>query len=510
MENQFPSFPFIFTFLVFLFMVLRLWKNSKKNSAPNLPPGPWKLPVIGSMHHLSGSLLPHVRLRNLANEYGPLMHLKLGEVTNIVVSSPETAKAIMKTHDHIFAQRPFLLAANIMAYNSTDLAFAPYGDYWRQMRKICTQEILSAKRVLSFGLIREEEVSKFIRDLSSRAGSTVNFSRMFNSVTYNIIQRVAIGKLWKGEEIVIPAFKKLIEAAGGFSLSDLYPSIKLLHKISTTKFKLLRAHKETDKLFQNIIDEHRARKASRAKSGAKNEEEDIIDVLLQAQSEEELEYPITDDNIKAVIMDVLSGGTDTSATTVVWAMSELLKNPDVMKRVQTEVRQVFSKKGYVDEESIGELHYLKAVVKETMRLHPTGAVLTRECREDCVINGYDIPYKSRIIINAWALGRDPDYWPEAERFNPDRFLNSSIDYKGKHFEFLPFGAGRRICPGILFGISNVQFPLARLLYHFDWKLPNGMRPEDLDMNEKYGIAVRRANDLQLIPIPCFPPQPQVK
>ncbi|KDP33178.1 hypothetical protein JCGZ_13443 [Jatropha curcas] len=327
---------------------------------------------------------------------------------------------------------------------------------------------------------------------------------MFNSVTYNIIQRVAIGKLWNGEEVVIPAIKKLIEASGGFSLSDVYPSIKLLHKISTTKFKLQRAHKEADRIFQNIIDEHRARRASRAKSGAKNEEEDLIDVLLQAQSKEDLEFPITDDNIKAVILDVLSGGSDTSANTVVWVMSELQKNPDVMKRVQTEVRQVFSEKGYVDEESIGELHYLKAVVKETMRLRPPGTILTRECMADCVINGYDIPHKSRVIINAWALGRDPDYWPEAERFNPDRFLNSSIDFKGNHFEFLPFGAGRRVCPGILFGISNVQFPLARLLYHFDWKLPNGMQPEDLDMNAKYGIAVTRVNDLQLIPIPYLP------
>ncbi|XP_037492613.1 cytochrome P450 71D9 [Jatropha curcas] len=311
MESQFLSFPFLFTFLVLLLTVLRLWKKSRKNSAPNLPPGPQKLPIVGSMHHLSGSSLPHVRLRDLAKEHGPIMHLQLGEVTNIVVSSPETAKAVMKTHDHIFAQRPFLLAANIMAYNSTDLAFAPYGDYWRQMRKICTQEMLSNKRVQSFGLIREEEVSKLITELSSRAGSTVNFSKMFNSVTYNIIQRVAIGKLWNGEEVVIPAIKKLIEAAGGFSLSDVYPSIKLLHKISTTRFKLQRAHKEADRVFQNIIDEHRARRASRAKSGAKNEEEDLIDVLLQAQSKEDLEHPITDDNIKAVILDVLSGGSDT-------------------------------------------------------------------------------------------------------------------------------------------------------------------------------------------------------
>ncbi|KDP39110.1 hypothetical protein JCGZ_00867 [Jatropha curcas] len=470
-------------------MVLRLWQKSKNNSALNLPPGPWKLPLIGSLHHLFGSVLPHTRLRDLANEYGPIMHLQLGQVTNIVLSSPETAKAVLKTHDHIFTQRPFVLAAETMTYNFTNLANAPYGGYWRQIRKICTLEMLSAKRVRSFGLIREEEVSKFIRDLSSStsAGSTVNFSRMFSSVTYNIIQRVAIGKISKGEDTVFPAIRKLIEAFVGFNLSDAYPSIKLLHKISTKRFKLERAHKEADKILQNIIDEHRARKASAANS---EEEEDLVDILLNAQCQEDLQ--ITDDNIKAIILDVFSGGNDPSANTVLWAMSELIRNPEVMKKAQTEVRQVFSEKGYVEEESIGELYYLKAVVKETLRLHPPGTFLARECMEDCVINGYDISVKSIFVINTWALGRHPDYWPEAERFNPDRFLNCSIDYKGNNFEFLPFGAGRRMCPGILFGISNVQFPLARLLYHFDWKLPNGMQPEDLDMNEKSGPCSDKA------------------
>ncbi|KAL5735700.1 hypothetical protein ACOSQ2_030488 [Xanthoceras sorbifolium] len=183
----------------------------------------------------------------------------------------------------------------------------------------------------------------------------------------------------------------------------------------------------------------------------------------------------------------------------------MLKNPRVMGKAQAEVRRVFGEKGHVDETVLDELQYLKLVIKESLRLHPPLPLnLPRECRESCKINGYDIPVGSRIIVNAWAIGRDPNYWTEAESFYPERFLGSSIDYRGFDFELIPFGAGRRICPGMSFGIANVELPLAQLLYYFDWKLPNGMKNKDLDMTENFGITVRRKNDLHLIPISHHP------
>ncbi|KAG8636964.1 hypothetical protein MANES_15G061200v8 [Manihot esculenta] len=301
MDHQFLCFPVLFTVFLFILTVLRMRKKSKgKNSSPNLPPGPWKLPLIGSMHHLVGSL-PHQCLRDLAKKYGPLMHLQLGEVTNIVISSPETAKHVMKTHDVTFAQRPFLLAASIVAYEFSDIAFAPYGDYWRQMRKICTLELLTGKRVKSFRSIREEEMSKLIRSLSSSAGSPINFSKMFSSLTYSITSRAAFGKIWKGEETFKSAVKKLIQLAGGFTLADVYPSIKLLHVISTTRPKLERLRQIIDEIFDNIIYEHKARKAA-AKSGTDSEEQDFVDVLLNFQDGADLEFPLTNDNIKGVIL----------------------------------------------------------------------------------------------------------------------------------------------------------------------------------------------------------------
>lgn len=198
---------------------------------------------------------------------------------------------------------------------------------------------------------------------------------------------------------------------------------------------------------------------------------------------------------------MLGAGTETSSTTIELAMSELMKNPRVMKKVQEEVRWVFDTKGNVDESCNHELKYLKLVIKETLRLHsPVPLLIPRECREKCSIYGYQIPKKSKVIVNVWAMGRDPNYWNEADKFYPERFMDNSIDYKGTNYEYLRFGAGRRMCPGLAYGIINVEFPLTQLLYHYDWKLNGEVTHENPDMLETFGIVVKRKNDLHLIPV----------
>ncbi|TKY59969.1 cytochrome P450 family 71 protein [Spatholobus suberectus] len=199
------------------------------------------------------------------------------------------------------------------------------------------------------------------------------------------------------------------------------------------------------------------------------------------------------------------GGTAAPTAVTVWAMSELMKNPKVMEKTQIEVRKVFDIKGYVDETDLGKCQYLNSVIKETMRLHPPEALLVpRENSEACLINGYQIPAKSKVIINAWAIGRDSKYWNEAEKFVPERFLDNSFDFSGTNFEYIPFGAGRRICPGAAFSMRNMLLSLANLLYHFDWELPNGANHQELDMTESFGLTVKKANDLCLMPIPYHP------
>ncbi|XP_038688537.1 cytochrome P450 71D9-like [Tripterygium wilfordii] len=500
MDNQIP-FPIIFTFLVFFLMLLRIWSKSqnKKSNSVVAPPSPWKLPLIGNMHQMIGSR-PHRRLRDLANKYGPLMHLQLGELSTIVVSSPEIAKEVMKTHDITFSTRPYALAAEILLYNFKDIVFAPYGDYWRHMRKMCTVELLSGKRVQAMQSIREEEVSEFIKSISLKAMTKINLSKMLISLTYSIISKAATGKSGDKHGAFIPLVGEVAEVFGGFSLADMFPSIKLFHMISGMRTRLEKLHHEIDKILENIIVEHKVKKA--AIDSSEEVADDFVDVLLNLQEYGDFQFPLTADNIKAVVLDMLVAGSETSSATLQWAMSELIKIPRTMVKAQAEVRRVFDRKGYVDEAGLEELEFLKLVIKETLRLHPSAPLaIPRLCREGCQILGYDIPIKTQVIVNVWAIGRDPNYWIDAEKFYPERFVNSSIDYKGNNFEFIPFGAGRRMCPGISFAIANIELTLAKLLYHFDWKLPNNIKQEELDMTESFGASVGRKTDLYVIPIP---------
>jgi hypothetical protein len=211
MELHAFSFPIIFTFLLFIFMVVKIARKRSKisHSTLNLPPGPWKLPIIGNMHQFVGSL-PHRALRDMAKKHGPLMHLRLGEVSTIVVSSPEIAREVMKTHDVIFASRPTSLAIKILTYDSTDIVFAPYGNYWRQLRKICTLELLSPKRVESYQPIREEELSTAINWIASKAGSTINLTEKIFTTAYGITSRAAFGKKCKDQEKFISIVKEMV------------------------------------------------------------------------------------------------------------------------------------------------------------------------------------------------------------------------------------------------------------------------------------------------------------
>ncbi|XP_027182969.1 premnaspirodiene oxygenase-like isoform X2 [Coffea eugenioides] len=465
MELPFNFIAF-FLFLAFVLCLIKEWKRSK--AAQKFPPSPLKLPVIGNMHHLVGSP-PHHALRKLARQHGALMHLQLGEISSIVVSSPHLAKEIMKTHDLAFADRAEFLTSKILMYNSSDIACCPYGDYWRQMRKICTLELLSAKNVRSFGSIRQDEASHLVASVQAlaAAGKLVNISEKLYSYTSSMVCRAAFGKI--------------------------------LHPLLSVKSQLVKIHLKMDKLLGNIIDQHIDNLARTNMATGESGNEDLIDVLLRVKESGDLQFPIANNNIKAIVIDVFSAGTETSSTTVEWAMSEMVRNPNVMAKAQSEIRTAFKGKKKIEETDIQELKYLKLVIKETLRLHPPVPLLVpRECREECEIEGYTIPVKTRVLVNAWAIGRDPEYWDDPESFKPDRFKTNPVDFTGTHFEYLPFGAGRRMCPGISFGLANVDLPLALLLYHFNWKLPNGLDPCDLDMSETVGITASRKDSLRLL------------
>ncbi|KAF3451859.1 hypothetical protein FNV43_RR07955 [Rhamnella rubrinervis] len=495
MELQLQSYSLPLTTIFLILFSLFCWlvkqsRSAKKTSHQNLPPGPCKLPIVGNLHNLVGSL-PHHALRKLSRKHGPLMHLQLGEVSAVIVSSPRKAREITKTHDLSFAHRPQILVSEFLNYGGTGIAFSPYGEYWRQMRKVCTVELLSTKRVRSFSSIREEEVWKLVVSILSSAG-LINLTEKVFSLTSSITCRVAFANKFRDRDAFVSLVEEAISLAGGFDLADLFPSNKFLQMTSRMRATLEKTHRMIDGILENVILEH---KEDRIVAKDKDEnleprEEDLVDVLLRLQQSGSLDVSFTTDNLKAVILDIFAGGTGTSSTIVEWAMAEMMKNPRVMKKAQSEVRKFYhGNKGLIHESDIDKLRYLKLVIKETMRLHPPLPLLVpRECREACKVDGYEIPLKTKVIVNAWAIGRDPEYWDDAESFVPERFDGSSIEYKGTDFEYIPFGAGRRMCPGIAFGVANVELPLANLLYHFNWELPNGMKPENMDMTEAFGAT----------------------
>ncbi|KAK6156406.1 hypothetical protein DH2020_010654 [Rehmannia glutinosa] len=432
------------------------------------------------------------------------MHLRLGEIDNVIVSSPEIAKEFLKTHDIIFASRPSLISSEIGCYGNTDIAFAPYGNYWKQLRKICTQELLSTPRVQSLRPIREEEVTDLCKSIAHNAGKPINLTDKISQVSYDIMVRACLGKKSDEKSLFTKIVREGLQNVSVFDIADVYPSIKLLlHLFTDLRRRVEKHHEQLDTIMGKIIDDRKRASAVKIDEGEK--QEDLLNVLLKLQSGVSLEHPLTNDNIKAVLMDMFGAGVDTTTSVVDWTMAELLKNRIILKTVQDELRQVFDDKGRVDESNFDELEYLKLVIKETFRFHPTvPLLLPRESREPCQINGYDIPAKTRVLVNAWAMGRDPKYWNDAQSFKPERFLEKSVDFKASSLEYIPFGAGRRMCPGTIYGPVIVEFQLAMLLYHFDWILPDGMKPEDLEMTEVFGVASRRKQDLYVVPIVSRP------
>ncbi|KAF6140080.1 hypothetical protein GIB67_001821 [Kingdonia uniflora] len=461
--------------------------SGRVNSRPAFPPSPPKLPIIGNLHYLSK--LPHRSLWWLSQKHGPVMLYHAGSKPVLVISSAEMAREVLKTHDHVFCNRPPIFASRKLFRG---IAFAPYGDDWREMRKICVLELFSARRVQSFQSVRIEEVANTIDSISLSSSCVVDLREKLKFLTDHIFQRIAFGTSYKGKEpsgspTIMEVVHEYLFIVGTVSLAKSFPYVRwIVDLFLRLRPSLKRKFHVLHSLFQKVIEEHKDPNRPRP------EHEDIVDVLLQLE--------IDHRSIKAVLLDILVGGIDTSTVTMVWAMAELVKNPGVMKKVQDEVRSCVGNKANVEESDLHRLHYLKMVLKETLRLHPPGAILIpRESMKHCYINGYDVYPETMVIVNIWAIGRDPESWNKPEEFFPERFMESAIDYKGHHFEFLPFGAGRRGCPGISLGSVIMELTLANLLYSFNWKLPTGMTIEDLDMEEAGIFHLHKKSGLQLVP-----------
>ncbi|KAL6658696.1 hypothetical protein ACP70R_002736 [Stipagrostis hirtigluma subsp. patula] len=351
---------------------------------------------------------------------------------------------------------------------------------------------------------------------AAAAGAAVDVSELLSAFVNDVVCRAVSGKFFR-EEGRNELFRRLIDGnaalLGGFNLEDYFPSLAKIDVLTwMVCARTRRLKKRWDKLLDEIIDEHAAKSSAQERDRdtsdgdhqeeeGEEEERDFIDVLLSIQHD----YGLTREQIKAILMDMFAAGTDTSFIVLEYAMVELIRNPQVMTRLKADVvSNTAEDQEMVMEQNLNSMNYLKAVIKETLRLHPpVPLLLPRLAMERCDVNGYTIPADTRVIVNAWALARDPKSWEKAEEFMPERFMdsgsNTTTDFKGKDFRFLPFGAGRRICPGINFGTTTVEIMLANLVYCFDWELPSSMKKEDVDITDVFGLTMRRKDKLLLVP-----------
>ncbi|KAJ1278253.1 hypothetical protein BS78_04G065400 [Paspalum vaginatum] len=501
--------PLLVAVPVPLFLLLSTRRRAPRGEedARRLPPGPWALPVIGHLHHLARGL-PHRAMRDLARRHGPLMLLRFGEVPVVVASSPSAAREVMRTHDAAFASRPMSPMSRLWFQGADGILFAPCGDAWRQLRRVCTQELLSARSVQAFRPVREDELRRLLRSVAAAAAADrpVNLTESIKTYIADSTVRAIIGsRRLKDRDAYLRMLKGLFAIMPGMSLPDLFPSSRLAMLLSRAPARIQAYRRSMRLIMDGIIQEHRDRTAA-ASDADDAEEEDFVDVLLRLQKEVDSQFPLTTENIKTVMLDIFGASTETSSTTLDWAMAELLRNPRTMEKAQREVRCSLAGRGAATEDGLADLHYLRCVVKESLRLHPPATMLVpRQCQAPRRVLGLDVPAGTTVLVNAWAIGRDPAHWDDAERFAPERFERSGArDFRGADFEFIPFGAGRRICPGMAFGMAHIELALAALLLHFDWSLPGGMPAEELDMTEAFGIATPRRHDLLVVAVPRVP------
>ncbi|PON43841.1 Cytochrome P450, E-class, group I, partial [Trema orientale] len=394
-----------------------------------------------------------------------------------------------------------MTACEILFYGRKDVAFSSYGEYWRQARKICILELLSLKRVQQLHFVREEEVTLCMNKIrnAARSGEPVNLSELLLATPNNIVSRCILGqrvedengRSWFGE-----LSRQIMIDLMAFSMGDFYPSLRWVDVLRGFVGRLNSNFRAVDTFLDQIIEERRAATKSDV-DGTENVKADFVDILLKVQREEK---KLTQDHMKAILLDMFVGGTDTTSASSEWLMTELLRNPRVMKKAQEEVRKVVGNKKKIEMSDINKMDYLKCVIKETFRLHPSAPLLLpRETSKSVKVGGRQIPAKTRVFINAWAIQRDPNVWERPEEFIPERFENKTVDF---NFDLLVFGCGRRKCPGLTFGMVNIEYIAANILFWFDWKLSG--KPEDLDMSEVYGLSVTKKNALHVVPIPYSP------
>ncbi|KAG0584508.1 hypothetical protein KC19_3G213900 [Ceratodon purpureus] len=493
----------------------------------NLPPGPSGIPVLGYLPFLGEK--PHQEMAKLAKKYGPLVHIQLGSFPGLVVANARLAKEVLMTQDQVFSSRPdsFVTWAKHFAYYHEgsevrySMGTAKPGPFLRNMRRLVAVELVAPKRIEHFKAIRREEMDAMVQELLSEVKSgkqIVDLNMAIGALAMNVMSRMVIQKRYYAKDISPETKKEAYEFqrllvtvltwAGYPFLQDFVPGLRpLMSMISSNEREMAKMAKNTDAFFETILQEHRQRQNTVESS------QDFVDVLIQSVGDDGKR--LDDKAIKAVTMEMFMAGAETTATTIEWALAELLHHPDIQTNLQTELDTVIGTTRMAQESDIPNLPYLHAVIRESFRLHPVSPLMIPHSNSEATeLDGYHIPANSHIFINSWAIGRDSSIWSSPEHFDPERFHKSNkfldsqssedqrsmvgIDYKGLSYELLPFGSGRRGCPGMQIASHVVSVAVARLVHGFRWSLADDRAPEDMDMEERFGMNLQMRSPLHRV------------
>ncbi|CAN6682219.1 unnamed protein product [Malus baccata var. baccata] len=462
----------IFTFLLNLSITKVRQKRHK-----NLPPSPPSLPIIGHLHLLKEPI--HRTLQSLSFNFGKTLLLRWGSRKVLLVFSPSTAEECYTKHDIILAYRPRMIAGKNFHYNYTTVTMAPYGDLWRNLRRIMTLEIFSSSLHPLFSIIRQEEVHLLLHEtkkscsMETERMTKIELKSKFTELAFNVMTMMVEAKnFWQ-------VFRDAVDLSGSTNIGDFLPFFQWMDMLGVEK-------------KMGLVDERRVILSSNhGSNNGKGVKKLMIDNLLKLQENEPHAY--SDQIIKGIILVVLVAGTDTTSTTLDWAMSLLLNHPEAMEKVRTEIDTNVGRERLLEEQDLPKLKYMENVINETHRLYPAVPLLVpHEASADCVVGGFDVPRHTIVVINAWAIHRDPEVWEDPDKFKPERFQGWSAE-GAERYKLIPFGGGRRGCPGDVIANRLIGLTLGSLVQSFEW---GRIGVEDVDMSEGLGMSMPRVKPLE--------------
>ncbi|XP_047967694.1 ferruginol synthase 1-like [Salvia hispanica] len=465
----------------------------------SLPPGPTPLPIIGNILQVGSQ--PHEAFAELSKQYGSLMSIHLGSLYTVVVSSPEMAKEILLKHGQVFSGRTTVEALAACGHNKYSIGLMPVGDDWRDMRKICKEQMFSSQCLERSQQLRRQNLQQLLGHVQKCAedGRAININEAAFITTLNLMSATLFSiKATEFDSSTTMEFKEIMEGVASIAsvpnLADFFPilrpfdlqGVKRLAEVNIGR--LLR-------LIEGYINERISVRRENPNAPKKDDFLDVIVDSLQAKDNK-----LTPKHFNHLLLELLVGGAETNMTVIEWIMQELVSHPDKIAKVKAELKSVMGDEKVLDESKISKLPYLQAVVKESLRLHPPAAMLVpRKAESDQVVNGYLIPKGTQVLVNEWGMGRDPKIWKNPLSFEPERFLDQKIDFKGQDFELIPFGSGRRVCPGMPLANRILHTVPATLVHNYDWKLERPNASDDEAKGVFLGFSVRRAVPLKIIP-----------